>query len=233
MFFSNTKKVSKRKGFRNGKFQEILGCCRPFTWVIWLSRPKVRKKVSEGVPRLPHGPKRSESNQKSDVFLDSSSFQQFRLFSDFLGPQGREITGTPFKTLFRTSGRKARITPAYRQRRRKHFGTCLFSYLFRFLQCNANHPNLLFLAFFDFLAFVICKEFLVFYRFPFFHSNLRGSARIKILGFLVVFLAFFSFKKSKKKKVRAQKGTRPTHLGCKLWHVVSCVCVLQDSREQC
>ena len=42
---------------------------------------------------------------------------------------------------------------------------------------KSNHPNLLFLAFFDFLSFFLCKQFLVFLSvFPFFSHNFRNSA---------------------------------------------------------
>ena len=45
---------------------------------------------------------------------------------------------------------------------------------------KGGFPNLLFLAFLDFLAFFLSKEFLAFLRvFPFFPKDFRGSATIK------------------------------------------------------
>ena len=55
-----------------------------------------------------------------------------------------------------------------------------------------KYPVFPFLAFFEFLVFYSCEEFLAFLSvFPFFSMDFRGSVGIKILVFLVVFLAIF------------------------------------------
>ena len=64
------------------------------------------------------------------------------------------------------------------------------------------YPVLPFLVFLEFLVFLLCEEFLVFWGvFPFFSRDFRGSAGIKILVFLVVFLAFFPKNKERKDRV--------------------------------
>ena len=61
---------------------------------------------------------------------------------------------------------------------------------------------LIFFALLDFLASVLCKEFLACLSvFPFVPNDFGGSARIKILAFLVIFPSPF-VKKQKEKKIR-------------------------------
>ena len=71
-----------------------------------------------------------------------------------------------------------------------------------------KNPDLPFLAFLEFLAFFLSQEFLAFFSvFPFFPRDFGGSPRIKILAFLVVFLAVFQ--KSKERKIREGFAVEP------------------------
>ena len=67
-------------------------------------------------------------------------------------------------------------------------------------------PNsLIFLCFFEFLAFFFCKEILAFLSvFPFFPRDLRGSPRVKILVFWGGFPCRFP-----KKQGKEDQGTEP------------------------
>ena len=83
-----------------------------------------------------------------------------------------------------------------------HVGCCekVLHFLDRELKVMLN-PDLPFLAFLDFLAFFVARNFLAFLSvFPFFPRDFRGSAQRKILAFWVVFLAFFQ--QSKERKIR-------------------------------
>ena len=63
-------------------------------------------------------------------------------------------------------------------------------------------PVLPFLVFLKFLAFFPCEDFLLFLSdFAFFSRDFRGSVEIKILVFLIVFLAFFQKSKERKDRV--------------------------------
>ena len=73
------------------------------------------------------------------------------------------------------------------------------------------YPDLLFLAFWDFLAFLFFKEFLAFLSvFHFFSKDLRGSEEMELFW-------WFSFsRKSKEKKIRVEQpqGCTGASLGC-------------------
>ena len=59
-------------------------------------------------------------------------------------------------------------------------------------------PDLLFIVCLDFLAFFFSGNSLSFLSvFPFFSKDFRGSARVKILAFLVVFPPFFPKRQGK------------------------------------
>ena len=63
---------------------------------------------------------------------------------------------------------------------------------------NWLHPDLLFLAFFEFPCFVMFQDFLVFLRvFPFFSQDFRVRLGSKILAFLVGFPCRFPEKQGK------------------------------------
>ena len=71
----------------------------------------------------------------------------------------------------------------------------------RFWCTQLKSPDLPFLAFFDFLAFFVAKNFLAFLSvFPFFPRDFKGSEERKILAFLGGFPCFSP--KSKESKIR-------------------------------
>ena len=85
-----------------------------FQGVIWAFRQSPKKSLEKG-SRAQKVRKESKIGLKTGEKLDFF----VRLLSDFLGPWGREASGTPFKTFFRTSGRKAQMTPVNGQRHLK------------------------------------------------------------------------------------------------------------------
>ena len=73
------------------------------------------------------------------------------------------------------------------------------------------YPDLPFLAFFDFLAFFVAKNFLAFLSvFPFFPRDFKGSEERKILAFLGGFPCFLLFakKQGKEDQGKSEKARR-------------------------